>query len=336
MGNEGIKKHYLRDEPQWLVKPNNRLKRPLIVQLGFAEHPSTTTLGEELREQDHNVYVNAHPKKESDAFLKTELEQAQIKARELYARRIASGEVDAVLLETLLARIPLALFREARALILLMEEVMDVNEPAAVAGHSFGAQAAIVAAFLRPDLYPNQNKTQSTLVLLNPAGFTGKREAASPVVSASEKVRDTHINIKQKRFVETMEDLSRAGELQVRYFCSVVATALFRGAEGKKAFGDSVRYSVANLLNGRIDREARDMANTDIVPFANFLTEINGLRIVVVYDARDTTFPARIIEERQGEMPGVEFQKTSGKGHFGPVHDPKGTAGVIGKILKDR
>lgn len=324
-------RRYLREEPEWLVKPNNRLKAPTFVQLGFAEHPSTTRLGEELMEQGHNVYVNAHPKKESLRSLRRDLELAREDARRLYAKKIAAGDIDAAYLDELLLRIPPALFAEARSLIALIDDALTNREPLVVVGHSFGAQAAVVAAFLRPDLFPNGPDKHSLLILMNPAGFSGKREAAEKkATAASGRVRERHI----EGAVEGLRQTLRAGALQARYIASVVGTALMRGGPGIKALWHSVRYAGAHLASGEVDREASAMANTDTVPFVNFLSEVNGVDVVLVSDTSDTAFPAQGIRARAGEFAeSVELIETSGKGHFGPVHDPEGAAELVTEIV---
>lgn len=285
-------------------------------------------------EEDENVYVNAHPRKKSKERLRREYAEAKAEAHQQYAEKIASGALTRETLDTLLDRIPLELFAEAASLIALMDENRRVrSDQAVVVGHSFGAQASIVAAFLRPDLFPRHGEDRSTLILLNPAGFTGKKEkpAAIDATVASERVDERH----QREVGEMFAAYGRAGTLQARYIASLFGTALSRGKDGLRAFVHGVRYSAAHLLSGEIDREARAMANTDMVPFVNFLVAMNDVRIVVVYDEHDTTFPASAIEARRDEMPNVEFQKTSEKGHFGPVHDPKGTAKLVSAILKE-
>lgn len=326
------------EQPQWLVKPNMRGRPPVFVQHGFAVHPSTSGLGESLMDRDRNVYVNAHPAKRPERFLRDELEYAKDKARRLYARHISEGLVRVDELEALLARIPLAAYAEARSLIMLVEVGARIKEPITVAAHSFGAQSALFAAFLRPDLFPNQGGDKSTLVLLNPAGFTGKRESAeqreeSKALAASEAVRAE----REQGLLETFRGLGRAGALQLRHLFSVIGAALTRGAEGRRAFKEAILYTATHLLSGTADSEAHAMANTDMVPYANFLAT-SGIRLEIVYDEDDVTFPARVFNaRREGKEfdERIGFHKTKGKGHFGPVHDPEGTAKLVDDILKN-
>lgn len=316
-------KRYLREEPRRFVKPNRRLAAPFIIELGFAVHPSTAeNFGEALSERDQNVWLNAQPRKEKKEDLEAALEQAKSDARTIYYRKqIESGEVDLHELNALLERIPLTLFAKARGLIALIEDphVTVKNEPLKVGGYSQGGPAAIVAAVLRPDLFPSRDEERSTLVLINPAGITGKRESESRAVRAAEKVRDD----RKTTLAEKFGNLGRTARTQWGYLSGIVVEALTKPHMGG-ALKDSLQYVGAHTLSGEVDREAHDMANTDMVPFINFLSR--RMRLIVIYDEDDRTFPAKTIDERResDDFEGnVEFYKTSGMGHFGPIHNSK-------------
>lgn len=334
MGKEGANVEYLRGEPRRFVKPNKMMASPFILELGFAVHPSTAEgFGEALSERDQNVWLNAQPRKEKKEALKAALEQAKRDARTIYYRKqIESGEVDLHELNALLDRIPLTLFAKARGLIALMEnpQVTVKNEPLTVGGYSQGGPAAVIAATLRPDLFPSRDDEQSTLVLINPAGITGKRESASKFTEASKRVSED----RKATLGEKFGNLGRTARTQWGYLSGIVVEALTKPHMGG-AFKDSLRYVGAHVLSGEVDREAHDMANTDMVPFINFLS--HRMRIIVIYDENDSVFPAKVIDKRRqsGDFEeGVEFHKTSGMGHFGPVHNPEETAEVINGILK--
>jgi len=323
MGKEGVDTKYLREEPRHFTKEDNTATPPFIIELGFAVHPSTTEgFGEALSKRDQNVWLNAQPRKEKKENLEAALEQAKRDARTIYYReQLESGEVDLNELNALLDRIPLTLFAKARGLIALMEnpQVTVKNESLTVGGYSQGGPAAIIAATLRPDLFPSHTDERSTLVLMNSAGFTGKRESGSKFTEASKRVRDE----RKATLAEKFENMGRTARTQWGYLSAIVVESLTKPHMGT-ALRDSVRYVGVHTLSGEVDREAHDMANTDMAPFINFLSR--RMRVIVIYDEDDRTFPAQVIDQRResGDFEdGVEFHKTSGMGHFGPIHDSK-------------
>jgi len=339
MGKESPRKNiYAEGEPTQHAKPKMRLHKPLIVQPGLSVHPKTLEkFGEALKEQDENVWLNAHLKKESIPFLQAELEKAKQHAKKLYAQRIERGEVSQEELDVLLDKITPTIYAEARSVIQFLEDggVVSKNASVDIVGYSQGGPAVVFAAVLRPDLFRNSEEEQSTIVLLNSAGLTGKREFGEkhPTVGASKKVaedRESKIDDKEGR-------VKRHIEIVVGYLGALLREGVSKPGM-QKALLDGIGHVFAQF-GGRVHREAHEMANTDLVPFINFLVRSNELRVVVVYDEQDTAFSPKVIESRKeaGDFDGgVEFYKTNDGGHFDPIHNPTAVAADIEHVLRSK
>lgn len=222
-----------------------------------------------------------------------------------------------------LANLPLIIYQEARAFI---EHAKDNPDAIKAIGHSYGGLYLVVAAVLEP-------KRFNKLILINPAGFTGKVEAhESKSISASEKVQEDRVSK-----LEAQSDNERWKEQTANYFTEVFKSfslSLSNKDTRKRmftAFVDGFSYIVDRLLwFGQVFDEGKAMANTDIVPFIKELQK-NDIEISVIYDDSDIIFPANKLEKRIPE--GVEKIPTSGKGHFGPVKEPESMANIIDDIL---
>jgi len=308
-----------------LVHEGREGENPVFIQPGFAEHPSTfEPFSRALHEQGPNVLVNAHANKESKARLSERLEVAKKQAYSLYQEKITAGIVDSTELQTLLNRITLTIFAEAEAFITLVESGMvDPTGSVRAVLHSQGALVGLAAATLRPDLFAD-----STLVLMNPSGFTGKREiiAKGTATAASSRVD-------QNRKESFWKMFNRGDQLQFQYVFALISALAAHGTKMLSTTVDNLRYIGAHTLNLGIFKEAQDMANTDALPFAQFLHQTIGADIHVVADTSDKAFPYHGIKERLQGISGITLHTTTDEGHFGPVHNPKKLANVIGTIV---
>lgn len=304
----------------------------LILKTGVGEYKHTFAPIEKLlKESDMQVVVDEQAKPGRKKELKAEFINAKADAKRLYAE-LYPGKIDEVTLERLIDSIPLSVFRQALSVIRLMEENRaNLSAPIILAGHSMGAAAVLAAAFLRPDL----NVTK--LILINPAGWTGKREHPSPYLKNAESINAK----RQKRFDTMLAEQWRGASLFVRVsltlFAAEFVTNLARrdekGARMLGAVRDGIRYLLKRLLNGQIFAEAYDLANFDSLPLLDFLHEMKGLSVDVVYDKGDSIFPARNIRRRVREGGGkrkwITLHKTQHFGHYGPVKDPAYFARLI-------
>ena len=308
-----------------LVHKGREGENPVFIQPGFAEHPSTfEAFSRALHEKGPNVLANAHANKESKARLSERLEAAKKRAHGLYQEKIAAGVVDPTELQTLLDRITLTIFAEAEAFISLVEDgSIDRSGSVRAVLHSQGSLIGLAAATLRPDLFSG-----STLVLVNPSGFTGKRETA-----AEGRAPSASSHIARNRKDSFWKTFNRGDRLQFQYVFALISALAAHGTKMLSTTADNLRYIGAHTLNLGIFKEAQDMANTDALPFAQFLHRTIGADIYVVADTSDKVFPYRAIKERLQDITDIALHTTTGEGHFGPVHNPKKLAEVIGAIV---
>lgn len=324
--------HYTRH-----VEGRNLHKPPTFVVPGFAEDASSfEKFANDLSHNNHNVFVTEHPRGKDERQQARERIDATIdQAREWYKQN--RPDIDPVHLEALFASLPQSLLEEAMFFIRIIEEEVKTTrkEPVEVVGHSQGAFTVVLAAFLRPDLFPNQENAQSTLLLMNPAGFTGREGIAeSKALQAIGKVKES----KEAKAREMVDDSWRTLKIMVDYSISQIASFIFRG-NTKEAFKQmneadkkAAGYVARNFLNGRIFQEGSDIANTDIVPFLE-VVHGNGVRLAVMSDEKDSLFRSEKIEKRVSGLDYIELYKTDGEGHFLPVRAAKKASDKTHDIL---
>lgn len=307
----------------------------LILKPGVGEYKHTFVPIEKLlKESDTQVVVDEQAKPGRKKELKAEFINAKARAKKLYAE-LYPGKIDEAELERLIDAIPLSVFRQALSVIRLAEEHAREERSIVLAGHSMGAAAVLAAAFLRPDL----NVTK--LILINPAGWTDKRERESAYLKSAESINAK----RQKRFDAMLAGQWRAANLFVRvsftlFVAEFVANLARRDEKGARMLGavrDGIRYLAERVLNGQIFAEAYDLANFDSLPLLDFLHKTSGLSVDVVYDEGDSIFPARGIRRRVREENGkrkwMTLHKTKHFGHYGPVKDPAYFARLIQSLL---
>lgn len=319
------------------VRPHNLLKSPTYVKPGFKESASAFSgLGDELAERGHNVYALDEPPRLNSKDRERELQKAIDFARTWYTRHHPT--IDREALEQMFLSIPKTLFEGALQLIHLIEQETSKGTPVQALGHSRGAFETVLAAFLRPDLFPTKNGVASTITLLNPAGLTGKEGVhESLALRASQKVRDERVGKARKTFGEWASDGRRMVSIMYECLVSTVASYVRTPEDSpakpsmKAAFSGALGFLFSNPL--RAAQEAHDMANTDLLMFIEFTHRVNGVRYGLVIDRDDTLFKRDIMLEHIQGHDYIEVRETSGGTHFAPITKPEDVAGAASEIL---
>jgi hypothetical protein len=147
-----------------------RYARPVIISPGMGEtgDGAFKEPAQRLADLGHSVYAITHTETGFKGLKKEALEKSKAEMmlawEEKYGSLLPTGEA-----EKLFAAIPLTEFRKALSLIELAEQGIanEWNEKIDLIGHSQGGANALIAAFLRPDLFKR-------VILANPAGQSGK------------------------------------------------------------------------------------------------------------------------------------------------------------------
>lgn len=302
----------------------------IFLKPGFGETGKTfRTFQKELNHIGYTVVVAEHPRPKKRTEVLADIEDAKVFAREWYSTNRA--DIDPDRLEALLASIPPTLYEEALTLIHQIVESGVGNAPKKVAGHSQGAPASTFAAFLRPDLFisPEGN---STLLLMNPAGLTGKKEIKrSKELEASGKIMES----RALQGVEVFGDVSRAFGIIARDVLITMGALMTRGnnPEVRDAFWGWLKHVGRHeaLLSMRIIQEAHDMANTDILPFLE-VVQGNGVTVTVMHDENDHLFRSQIIKKRVSDT-SISLRTTSKGGHFMPLVRPREAAQIAHSVF---
>lgn len=313
----------------------------VYVKPGFKERADTfDEFSEELAECGHRVYTLTEPQHLSTEERLELTERAIANAREWY--RTHRPTVDQEVLERLFLSIPPTIFDGAIQLIQVIENTSSENRPVQVLGHSRGVLETAVAAFLRPDLFPSAGKDQSLIVLLNPAGMTGKEGVQESVaVAASKRIRDGKMEEARATLGEHAKNGGRITSIMAKCLLSTVWSWIKAPNEAKKSMGQALVGALSMLLPlpGKLPRalsEAHDMANTDIFEFLKFINEVNGVRIALVYDEHDRLFDAKTIERRLEDNSYIESYKTENGTHFAPITKPDETAEIADDIIRKK
>lgn len=320
MGKEAPRKKepFLR-----FVSGNNLLKNPTYVKPGFQEPASTfAPFSQSLAERGHNVYTLEEPPRLRAEERAREMERAIVFARTWYAKH--HPDLDQERLEQMFLSIPPTLFEGALQLIRLIEVTTNKNNPVQVFGHSRGGFETVLAAFLRPDLFPSKNGEASLITLLNPAGITGKEGVhESLAVAASRKVRDGRVEKARRTFGEWVGDGRRI--VSIMYECLVSTVMSYVKTPSDSSAKEPMRKALVSALGMlftdpiRATQEAHDMANTDLLMFTEFVHRVNGVRIGLIIDEDDTLFKAKRVRERIQGHEYLEVHETSEGTHFAPI-----------------
>lgn len=321
------------------VRPQHLLKPPTYVKPGFKEPASTFgALSEELAERGHNVYTLEEPPRLKPKDRERELQKAIDFARRWYSRHHPTmSQEDQEALERMFLSIPKTLFEGALQLIQLIEKETSKGTPVQALGHSRGAFETVLAAFLRPDLFPTKNGVASTITLLNPAGLTGKEGVhESLAIHASKKVRDERVGKARRTLGEWVGDGGRM--LSIMYECLVSTVTSYvktpKDSPAKPSMRTAFREALGLLFTDplRAQEEAHDMANTDLLMFIEFTHRVNGIQYGLVIDTDDTLFKPGLIRGRVQEHEYIEVRETSGGTHFAPITKPKDVAEAVESI----
>lgn len=321
------------------VRPQHLLKPPTYVTPGFKEPASTfSALSEELAERGHNVYTLDEPPRLNPKDRERELQKAIDFARRWYTKHHPTmSQEDREALERMFLSIPTTLFEGALRLIQLIEKETSKGTPVQALGHSRGAFETVLAAFLRPDLFPTKDGMASTITLLNPAGLTGKEGVHESIaIRASQKVRDERVGRARKTLGEWVGDGGRM--LSIMYECLVSTVASYvRTADNspaKPSMEAAFKGALGLLFSDplRAAHEAHDMANTDLLMFIEFTHRMNGVRYGLVIDTDDTLFKRDLIRGRLEGHEYIEVRETSGGTHFAPITKPKEVAEAVENI----
>lgn len=281
--------------------------------------------------RDGRVHPLEHPPLMRRETLEAELEKAKVFARAWY--REHRRDVAPERLEAILASIPPTIFEKALAVIAELERSATPDEPLVLVGHSQGAMVQAVVATLRPDLTPNWDEDRSALIVMNPAGLTGREGFSSRALRASGKVKEAN----KQLLADSIGVPYRIGEIMVRNTVSTFR-AFIRNINNpamRSALNGWDKHIFKNFIGTRIEDEAHDMANTDILPFLELVAG-NGVRVAVVYDEDDALFPADVIGRRLNKHPAIELHPTTGGGHFHPVTKPDEAAKIVRSISAPR
>ncbi len=303
----------------------------VFLKPGFGETGKTfKTLQKELNHVGYSVVVAEHPRPKKRTEVLADIEEAKVFARAWYTTN--RPDITSNRLEALLASIPPTLYEEALTLIQCIIESGVGSAPKKVAGHSQGAPASTFAAFLRPDLFSSPEGS-STLLLMNPAGLTGKMELKrSKELRASGKVLESRL----MSGVEMFGDISRALGIIARDLVITVGALMTRGnnPEVRDAFWGWLKHVGRHeaVLSMRIVEEAHDMANTDILPFLEII-QGNGVSITISTDEDDHLFRSRIIKKRVSKTPSISLHTTSKGGHFMPLVRPREAAQIAHSVF---
>lgn len=276
---------------------------------------------------DGRVHPLEHPPHLHRETLEVELEKAKAFARVWYAEH--RPDVAPEELEAILASIPPTIFEKALAVIAELERSATPNAPLVLVGHSQGAMVQAVVAALRPDLVPNWEEDASALIVMNPAGLSGREGFSSRALRASGKVKEAN----KQALADAALVPYRIGEIMVRNAVSTFRAFIkhIGNPAMRSAFNGWDKHIFKNFLGTRIEDEAHDMANTDLLPFLELVAG-NGVRVAVVYDEDDALFPAGTVGKRLNKHPTIELHPTTGGGHFHPITKPDEAADIVRSI----
>lgn len=265
-----------------------------------AEQGGMRKLRSELENLGHQVLVMDHPKPGRKALLEKELEDVQ---KELVASSPQTQEYkDAI------RSINVETYRKAKTLIELVENKAHGRVNAA--GHSFGGLYLPIAALLRPDLFKK-------LVLINPAGWTGKENVLN---KSAEKVKQSRIKSMLKVFGS---EYKPAWDLAGRHMLETLRTGDI------SIWYRSLAYVIARLPKEFID-EAHSMMTTNALPITELLKQ-RGIDVSVVVDTKDGDFNhGEILEKVPDDYTKVV---TEDKTHYGPVLNPKFYAKTLHELF---
>lgn len=333
----GSKEHppQISTTPERFVREENIHINPTFIKPGFKEAADTfDAFSESLSERGHNVYTLHEPRQLSDRERNALLHEVLTRARAWYAEH--RPEVDEETLERLFLSIPPTIFDGAIQLIYTIEgAVRDGGVPITVVAHSRGALETAVAAMLRPDLFPSVAPNKSLIILMNPAGMTGKEGVQESIaVAASKNIRDQKMARVQATLGEKASNIGRVTEIVTKCLFSTVWSYIKAPRDAKKPMGQALTGALEMLFTKpqRSMKEAHDMANTDIFEFLRFLYAVHGIRIAVIYDEHDRLFNAEIIEARLEEHDYIEAYSTEDGTHFAPITKPKEIATIVNDI----
>ncbi len=255
-----------------------------------------------LAERGHDVYALTHPTMGMETrHLLTEKERMKNEWLKTHGNTLPRKHVD-----ELFKKIPISEFRKALTLITFLETTVlsgNVTATADVIAHSQGGAYALIAAFLRPDLFRK-------LILVNPAGQSRQ--------SFTEMFRKFHTTM----FVDAV----RTGKW--KHVGDTLYSLLSHwGAGYIKAITQGFRLS---RFNAYPYLEALNVIAPDVVR-------------VTLYDSDDRIFKKERIEEAariaRGETAhdgthGMRV-RTEGKGHYGPITDPEWYANRFHELLSE-
>ena len=253
-----------------------------------------------LASRGHDVFAITHPTLGIEKK-KLLIEKERIKKDWLTSH---GGKLPKKEADSLFEKMPISELRKALTLITFIEQKVaegKQGESADVIAHSQGGAYALIAAFLRPDLFRR-------LILVNPAGQSGRESFVRMYLALHANLIGLYMRGERKAMNDALYSFTRAW--------------LFGYV---KAIRQGFRLS-------RFDAYPYLKALGVIAP---------DLVRTTLYDTEDMVFRRKKIEDaarvaRGGQTEESAFgkrEKTKGKGHYGPVTHPEEYAEMFHKLL---